>query len=312
MQRQQPAAAVEYEQPRAYVTRGKYLVLLILTLLNTLLLALWCGQPLVLKALEFVRQQRAPAPIATPAPVLAPPPISPPAPAAAIPTDEETAFAEQTRWMTYALPPGEVAYDENPDAASRLLRQSGYSALPAAAFVGDRIAVSTAWQSPVCRDLPTPCFWLEHGDGCATLFLHQRVSPNGYVRLVQVVVRTEASKRLAGNGYRIEVRRTLRAVVWFPGTPTMKPNPSYRSGNHELGSEDASTDSLAPDAKVRYEPGFLRFYAGQPDPNNRAHFTIRYDLGGEGGTLHGTLDDSDAVNFQDVPDRKGKLKQLFK
>jgi hypothetical protein len=46
----------------------------------------------------------------------------------------------------------------------------------------------------------------------------------------------------------------------------------------------------------RIPPNF-RIYAGQPDPQNTAHFTIRYEMWGQSDTLDGYLDDQDNVTL---------------
>jgi hypothetical protein len=50
---------------------------------------------------------------------------------------------------------------------------------------------------------------------------------------------------------------------------------------------------------IRIEgPGLFRFYAGQADPADAAHFTIGYDLDGRHGTIHGRLKDNGSVEFK--------------
>ncbi len=45
----------------------------------------------------------------------------------------------------------------------------------------------------------------------------------------------------------------------------------------------------------------LRFFAGQADPDDASHFTVRYDWNGVGGTIDGYLNDEDLFDW--VPDR---------
>jgi hypothetical protein len=46
--------------------------------------------------------------------------------------------------------------------------------------------------------------------------------------------------------------------------------------------------------------GDLRVYAGQPDPNDPAHFTIRYTSNGEAGTIDGRLDADGNVSLTSI------------
>jgi hypothetical protein len=38
-----------------------------------------------------------------------------------------------------------------------------------------------------------------------------------------------------------------------------------------------------------YTPGHLRIFAGQPDPADTSHLTIKYDLDGHAGTIDGWM-----------------------
>ena len=49
----------------------------------------------------------------------------------------------------------------------------------------------------------------------------------------------------------------------------------------------------------------LKLYAGQPDPNDRTHFTIRYEAAGQEGIIDGWLKDDDTVRLV-VRDGPGK------
>jgi hypothetical protein len=44
----------------------------------------------------------------------------------------------------------------------------------------------------------------------------------------------------------------------------------------------------------------VRFYAGQPDPNNVSRFTITYQMDAESGTILGQLKDDDEVDLKPI------------
>jgi hypothetical protein len=44
--------------------------------------------------------------------------------------------------------------------------------------------------------------------------------------------------------------------------------------------------------------GSLRFFAGQPEPDDESHFTIRYETTEGSGTIDGWLMPDDSVKFQ--------------
>jgi hypothetical protein len=58
----------------------------------------------------------------------------------------------------------------------------------------------------------------------------------------------------------------------------------------------------SPDGKggqVRVDPiDRFRFYAGQLDPADPSHFTIKYDLDAATGTIHGRLKDDGTVDLR--------------
>jgi hypothetical protein len=82
----------------------------------------------------------------------------------------------------------------------------------------------------------------------------------------------------------------LQATVWEPATFTTDPavvpmkNPKmwdYNGPGYDLPSRD------------------LRFYAGQLDPADPGHFTVRYELEGQPGIVDGRLNETgDDVVFQ--------------
>jgi hypothetical protein len=45
-------------------------------------------------------------------------------------------------------------------------------------------------------------------------------------------------------------------------------------------------------------PPKMRMYAGQIDPNDASHFTIRYEIWGQSDVLDGYLDDKDQVTLK--------------
>jgi hypothetical protein len=120
-----------------------------------------------------------------------------------------------------------------------------------------------------------------NANGAAIIFLHELVSPAGHRRLV--------------------------CVSYAPDTPTFQP--AFIAGF------DYDTCSAAPATWTRpiipaprsyfidvlsgypRHPPLVRVYAGQPDPNDPVHFTVRYQIWGQEDVLDGRLQDDDEVTL---------------
>ena len=103
------------------------------------------------------------------------------------------------------------------------------------------------------------------------VFLHRRKAGQGPERLVCLGRSTSWS---ADKGVLIY----LEAVFSTPSDPV----PLRRSSRAVMAIWDAKPEMLS-------GAGGLVLYAGQPDPDDESHFTIRYELGGVSGTIDGWL-----------------------
>lgn len=98
-----------------------------------------------------------------------------------------------------------------------------------------------------------------------TVFMHERKSPAGNRRLVAVEVIVQGQQIL------------LNPRVFTIGT-------LLRAAEEKPQSADLR----------RFDVGSARVFAGQPDPHNPCHFTIRFD-GTKSGVIDGWLKDDDTV-----------------
>jgi hypothetical protein len=190
----------------------------------------------------------------------------------------------QHECMTFAQPEDRVVYDEGPKAGL-LLSERGYlryskttepmgnryrvMRLLEPAFAGEPPVV---WMSNNWKHFSdaVPCWpW---ADG-ATLFSHELISRTGVNRLV-IIQRTpgiEDGLFLLGID--------LDQAVFIPGTLRNDPRPvgrMYNFSGHLI---------------THTSPQNLRIYAGQSDPADASHFTIRYEQWGQSDTLDGWLKD---------------------
>jgi hypothetical protein len=115
----------------------------------------------------------------------------------------------------------------------------------------------------------------------AFLFLHERTSPGGNRRLVFIYYSPETYSFTARfiAGYNLSIRVTT------PGTWTSRPLSGTRG-------RDLDVLSGFPRTMPR-----VRVFAGQVDPDDAAHFTIRYQMWDQEDILDGRLDDLDNVTL---------------
>lgn len=110
------------------------------------------------------------------------------------------------------------------------------------------------------------------------LFLHGRRRPDGAQRVVWITMGYIRTTKL-------ELR--LQANVLIPAT---------------LGRPEWRTQHLPIDAPLPHDgSGKLpRIYAGQPDPNDESHFTMKYEFDDSlpAGVIHGWLRDNDTVDLE--------------
>jgi len=197
--------------------------------------------------------------------------------------------------MNYAMPGDVVAYEEEPAAAAQLLKSAEYS--PYTLHRGPRYKIPgtpvqaaallpSCWRSlAALAKLPTMSFFFVGSPSGtvapAIIFLHERVSPGGHHRLV--------------------------CVTYAPDTDSFQPD--------FIAGYDYDTCAAAPATWTRpiattprsyiidvmsaypHRPPLVRVYAGQPDPADPAHFTVRYQMWGQEDVLDGSLRDDDQVTL---------------
>lgn len=176
----------------------------------------------------------------------------------------------QHRCMARAEPPDRVVYEDDPAAGDRLLAAGGdYQPAFGPATPSAGAGRPVVYQPRLLAERP------DLGKN-PVLFLHARRAPGGRERLV--VVRMLVGQPL---GQRLVVVRAtaMDPASWAAGSTAMPINsPRYTSGLWYLRPSDR-----------------LRCFAGQPDPADPSHFTIRYERDGVAGTFHGRLRNDDLV-----------------
>ena len=174
----------------------------------------------------------------------------------------------QRQCLRYTAPADHIVYEDDPIEAAKLLGQGGYTPIPSAATpVAVEAKPLTAWNSYMMANGTDP-----------VIFLHER-SINGVKKLVSV--------RYCGTG------NTIRFEAF-----SMKLFSLFHEPDGEWGS-GIDTDPTFPFNRsairfsVRDNPLglYIRFYAGQPDPDDESHFTITYEMSGKKGTIDGWLKD---------------------
>lgn len=197
----------------------------------------------------------------------------------------------QRQCMRFTLPADTVVYEEDPAPASLLLQEPGYSPyalnrqkstkyhpspVPAAAFYPACFrSLSSLATSPIS------VFSIMGKTSGAIMFLHERVSPAGHHRLVAVsyAPETDSFQPAFIEGYDCEACAASPATSFTPLVIAPKMYPLDVMSGYPR------------------HPPLVRVYAGQPDPNDPAHFTIRYQMWGQEDVLDGRLLDNDDVSL---------------
>jgi hypothetical protein len=185
----------------------------------------------------------------------------------------------QHRCLAYSPPADLVVYESAAPGAAALVARSGYVSLPT--FGAITPGTVAGYRPPPLQDLEAAIGGPLAGGPCAVLFMHELRGAAGHRRLV-IVFR---DARTYGPLFEVFGISTL---VMDPATlrTDLKPTPKaivkgwiYNGPAQILEARD------------------LRFYAGQLDPGDAGHFTLRYEMDSrEGivdGRLNGTGDDID-------------------
>jgi hypothetical protein len=181
-----------------------------------------------------------------------------------------------------------VVYEEDPTAAAALLAGNPkYHPYPLQRRTSSQAAASPAtaaaldvsdWNklTTVLSRLYSPL--IKPG----VIFLHERISPAGHRRLVCVRYRPQ------GNTFSAQFIQGLNCDTFTVIPGTWSQPPIYRL-----------QWTFAWDVETVWprKPPLVRIFAGQPDPNDPAHFTIRYRMWGQEDVLDGRLLDNDRVTL---------------
>lgn len=193
------------------------------------------------------------------------------------PLREQAAYLRlQSQCCTWSRPSNTVVYEEESEAAARLLAAGGeYVAPRKPLFDYPDNRPPPGWTPPALYD-PKP--WREIGesvpdrDQAAIVFLHARSEPTVGQRLV--VVRA-AHCATGPEGHSVQFGgKSFHAATATPGSRLALAGPSV----------GGASVHVPPDQR-------LRVFAGQPDPDDASHFTIGFELNGVPGVIDGWLRD---------------------
>ena len=193
----------------------------------------------------------------------------------------------QSKCMRYSPPESMVVYEENPTAAAELLNSSpqyfAYAIYRGKDWNHPGPTVQAAAYRPQGWDKLQAVAGLPLINGIGTVngaivFLHELVSPGGNHRLV--VIEYDAQRDC------FTPLLINRAEVIVPGT--------WRSGPTRVEKPTVW------DVEVMFPttPPQVRIYAGQVDPADASHFTIRYEMWGQTDVLDGRLDNNDGITLR--------------
>jgi len=174
----------------------------------------------------------------------------------------------QSIWLNHLDPPDTVVYEENPADGTKLLATGDYTRVPyGGTFAGtdwDPVALTANQNKPwsVC------------------LYEHRAKANSSPERLITIFCQTVNEEEL-GHGRVIK----LSAVVMQKATPW----PGSRIKTLRT-SDFVPLEGLS-------DGDFVRFYSGQPDPADPAHFTIRYHFNGQPGVIDGRLNPDESATL---------------
>jgi hypothetical protein len=169
--------------------------------------------------------------------------------------------------LTYLPPADQVVYEEEASAVAALQDQPGYELTE-----GSRLR----W-IPVCwRNEMPPCAQMQ-----GNVFLHERISRAGHVRLVAIDLNVQPGSLLTSTGDIEDIS--------FSGT-VIKPGRGF--------SQD---EPLCQGQTIMWicpaDPKPMRFYSGKPDASDQSRFSFDYERAGVRGTIDGKLNDDDTLTL---------------
>ena len=160
---------------------------------------------------------------------------------------------EERKCFQYTAPPQQVVYDDDP-ASSKSLIASDQGLVK----IGPAVVRPIRYWNEFYKFDEYPSDPQAHEP---ILFLHQRQTPGGAAVLLAVTFNVRG-----GNQIDFDVLTPHSATPYTP--------PGRRGSSYTF--------------PIKYLPGtHLRFYAGQPDPNDRSRFTIGCAVNGRQEPLRG-------------------------
>ena len=181
--------------------------------------------------------------------------------------DRIRAIAWRRECLSYIPPAQQVVYEEEPSAVAALQNQPGYELTEGARL---------RW-IPDCWRNETPNSSQLQG----TVFLHQRASPSGHVRLVAVDLNVEPGSLLSSTGDIEDISFVESILIPGGGFKADKP---VCLGNTIMW--------ICP-----VDPKPMRFYAGLPDLNDPSRFSFAYERAGKQSMIDGRLNDDDTISL---------------
>jgi hypothetical protein len=204
---------------------------------------------------------------------------------------------EQRVHLTHQVPPGTVLYTQ-----AESLTYEGASA-HIGSFVRGR--TMTRWErlprdfvdesTPITGETAAPGTKATGQQYDQELFLHERTSPAGHRRMVEVGLRTA--------WFHDGVRFQATVRLFEPGT-FMRPRMKAVTVANRHHEGDGTIPTWHGGIFHLYEVPFghsTTLSAAQPDPKDESAFLIRYVLDGQPGTIRGRLLDDDRVVFDGAP-----------
>jgi hypothetical protein len=212
--------------------------------------------------------------------------------------------------LQFSLPPDAVVYEEDPTGAAALMagnakyhpypfkRRSSQQAAPSSATAAalgvsawDKLtaALPGFYSAPIMQGPPgyvhfTPTSLPGSPPPIispAVIFLHERISPAGHRRLVCISYGSQGDTFTAQFVHGLNCETFTVAPGTWSQAPALIPN----GWEYDILTE------------WPHKPPVVRIFAGQPDPNDPAHFTIRYRMWGQEDVVDGRLQDDDRVTL---------------
>jgi hypothetical protein len=178
----------------------------------------------------------------------------------------------QRHLMRYTMPADRVVLAAGTPDVPQLLSASGYHVLASDVF-HQLTKVKAAAHNPP-KDVPLLTLPTE-----TYVFVHARRSAGRHERLLSVVVGAQRPFE-PGLGYDLTALAQVPANLMLGSRPT-----------------PCSQFGASGEANLRYTNSF-RIFAGQADPTDESHFTIRYEVDGKSNIIDGWLMSDDSVKLQ--------------